>query len=445
MYNESDMRTLRFIVDSLNLKYKSCSLYRTYFSNPRAKASYISFRSENDNLKSVIKDIKQGISPGELAKKYASLVESAADSLTIIKSGNAFYKANPGGGYEYAQISNDKSFNDGQIKDKWAMVYSEKGEYQDYYFLECHYFPGEWIKTPIPEEYARLIQYVDCMIDTTATVYLTDKYDYENTKSQPGTGLEQVIKYIKVKSGLDKRSTVLTGDMIEYAIKNLKQDQQFLTLLSTTLDNYLEKEMANAGLEALATQFALYDKALAMKRCYRIMGGCSMDTRPREHARDIAILAAQAHSWDIFLRAHLDIMNDRFARASDGSYAWAGRKTYLRELEELNLNIVDLMLGLSLRADNAAVNHYYGTIWRLGWALTESNERSTFEKRALGMIKDDRLDDYNRGLIFLLYSSYINHLGEKEAALKTNELKAGISTFPDFIQAIIRKMKEPAK
>ncbi len=49
-----------------------------------------------------------------------------------------------------------------------------------------------------------------------------------------------------------------------------------------------------------------------------------------------------------------------FDRMSDGSYAYAGRKTYLKELEELNLDVVDLILGLSLRAENMAEKHYVG-------------------------------------------------------------------------------------
>jgi hypothetical protein len=173
------------------------------------------------------------------------------------------------------------------------------------------------------------------------------------------------------------------------------------------------------------------------------MGSCSQDSRPREHARDIAILAAQAHSWDIFLRAHLDIMNDRFERATDGSYAWEARKTYLKELEELNLNIVDLMLGLTLRAQNVAGNHYYGTIWRMGWALTESKEKALFEEKAMAMMKDNSLDEFNRGLIFLLYKTYINYLDEKESAQKRKSLKETISSFPLFIQRSIQKMDEP--
>ena len=121
----------------------------------------------------------------------------------------------------------------------------------------------------------------------------------------------------------------------------------------------------------------------------RVMGRCSQDPAPRLHARDIALMAAETNSWNIFLRAHLDIMNDRFERGSDGSYAYGMRKTYLKELEMLNLDIVDLMIGLSLRAGNTAENHYTGTIWRLGWALTESKDSSLFEQKAKQLLQDN--------------------------------------------------------
>ncbi len=96
-------------------------------------------------------------------------------------------------------------------------------------------------------------------------------------------------------------------------------------------------------------------------------------------------------------------MNDRFDRVSDGSYAYAGRKTYLKELEELNLDVVDLILGLSLRAENMAEKHYVGTVWRLGWAMSESKDKSVFEEKVMHMMKDNHLDEFNRGLLLILF------------------------------------------
>ena len=50
-----------------------------------------------------------------------------------------------------------------------------------------------------------------------------------------------------------------------------------------------------------------------------------MDNSPRIHALNIAKLSAETINWEVFLRAHLDIMKDKFERMSDGSYAFGGR------------------------------------------------------------------------------------------------------------------------
>jgi len=76
-----------------------------------------------------------------------------------------------------------------------------------------------------------------------------------------------------------------------------------------------------------------------------------MDSSPRYHELSIAELAEETVNWEIFLRSHLDIMNDNFNRMSDGSYAWAGRKTYIKELEILYINVLDLVLGISIRIE----------------------------------------------------------------------------------------------
>ena len=183
------------------------------------------------------------------------------------------------------------------------------------------------------------------------------------------------------------------------------------------------------------------EKVLELKRHQIVVGQCSQDMSPRYHARDIAILAAETHSWEIFLRAHLDIMNDRFQRNTDGSYAWGRRETYLKELEELNLNVIDLVLGLSLRAENVADNHYYGSISRLGRALAESKDRKDFESRAHEMMKDPELDEFNRGVIYIVYISYLNYLdNKKEAATLMEELKNNESSYPVLLRTAISKL-----
>jgi hypothetical protein len=143
------------------------------------------------------------------------------------------------------------------------------------------------------------------------------------------------------------------------------------------------------------------------------------------------MLAAETHQWDIFLRAHLNIMNDRFERVTDGSYAWAGRGTYLKELEELNINTVDLLIGTCLEAKNINDNHYQSRVNRTARALAESSQKTEVETRLLEMIQDDQLDLYNRMIMAYLYIFYSQYLNEPNHYLANKaKFKQAIRSFP---------------
>lgn len=174
-------------------------------------------------------------------------------------------------------------------------------------------------------------------------------------------------------------------------------------------------------------------------RATKVVGGCSMDSRPRTHAVNIAMLSAETTNWEVFLKSHLDIMNDRFDRVSDGSYAYAQRQTYIKELEELNINVVDLLVGISLRIENPASNHYYGSIGRLGRAISESTSKNEFKAQILAMVEDENLDHYNRVLAYFLFVSYNNYLTNKKEQMTNAKLLAGsIKTLPAYLKENIK-------
>jgi hypothetical protein len=449
IYSTADMNILRRTVDSLNLRFRTCEANPFYNSFQQKRVFKIRFSSKTNSLKQIIEKIKEGYSPHDLLAYYKEYLQSADSTHLVIK-------ANKNEGdidYYYLEGSASTGYNTSYVREKgtatdftdWDYYYSPKDQYADSYTLNCSYYSENWQQSRIPARYAHLIQYVDCMIDTSASIFI-GKEDYwtSNSKKEAYKNVHEIVTYINGKMKRNNtygKNEELTDIQVEFAIEKLASDNKFRSLLGRTIDDYVKNRTPQYHLEKIAERIGLDDKALLMKRCYRVVGQCSQDDSPRLHARDIAILSAKAHSWDIFLRAHLDIMNDHFDRVSDGSYAWGQRKTYLKELEELNLNIVDLMLGLTLRAQNLPSNHYLGTVWRLGWALTESKERIVFEEKALAMVKDDALDEFNRGLIFILYSSYLQHLENKEGLEKSIALKNNIQQFPPFIQTAIRNLK----
>ena len=172
----------------------------------------------------------------------------------------------------------------------------------------------------------------------------------------------------------------------------------------------------------------------------RVIGFCSQDSRPRHHAINIALLAAETHHWEIFLRAHLDILNDRFDRMSDGSYAWEERQTYIQELEELRIHVNDLMFGIALRMENPATNHYFGSVSRIGRALAETQNHDLVKQGILRMITDHELDDYNRMIAYFLFLNYNQYIQDEDQHNENGKaLQKAILHLPEYMQQQINE------
>lgn len=353
MYSPETMGQLTNIVDSLNLKYKVCDKTRNFYSKYQGFATKVQLQEKD--AKAATKDMKNGISLTEFKQKYKSA--KVDSNLLVVR-------------FDYENYKNEKVIEFGEISPNGYGTGLDFKKELDYYsdpnkrgwifqfhekstygkaFAQAFYFEKPLERTILPEKYNHMIVYSDCLIDTTTTKLKKDMVD--DTYGLP-----------KNWRSLDKS----------------KQE-----------------------------------KILDELRGTKVVGMCSMDDSPRNHAKDIALISAETAKWEVFLKAHLDIMNDRFERVTDGSYAYGRRLTYIKELEELNINVIDLLLGISLRIDNAAENHYYGSINRLGRAIAETKNRALFEKEMIEGVSNTNLDMYNRILFFFLYDNYVYHLKDE--------------------------------
>jgi len=375
IYNETTMQQLEYIVDSLNLKFQSCDLNKTYYSKKQTIGHIISIDSLN--VKNARKDIDQNISFPELCKKYPNIKVDSNVLIVQFRYKNSDHKDM----IEFSEIDLD-SYSGFKIQKKyipsdkkptlgsWLYEYFKKSKYSNE-SIKAFYFPREFQSIELSQIYAQQIGYADCLIDT-----LSAKFN----------------------------------DNLKDGWVDLPGEWQKLTL---------DKKQ----------------KLLDELRSTRVVGTCSQDHRPREHAINIALLSAETTSWEVFLRAHLDIMNDRFERVSDGSYAWEGRKTYIKELEQIDINVLDLLLGITLRIENPALNHYYGNISRLGRSISESQNKANFDIQILSMIEDDTLDDFNRVLAYFLFlnsNSYLENNKEKQDNLE--KLKLSVNKLPEYLK-----------
>lgn len=378
IYSENTMNRLSRIVDSLNLKYKSCDRNKVYYSKSQTLGNTV--KLENGNIKEAIKEMEKNTSFETFIKKfpeakiekqvlivkysYVNYQEETITEFSAIDIGDGGY------GIEIQKEDADMEWYNKAVKNTWLFHYYEKSEYEKE-GLTAFFFPENFTTRPLNATYSRMIGYSDCLVDTS-----TSKF-FENTEEG-----------------------------------NVSMPKNWQKL------NLDEKE-----------------KLLEKMRSTRVVGYCSMDSRPREHAVNIALLSAETTNWEVFLRAHLDIMNDRFDRRSDGNYAWAQRKTYLKELEEIDIIVIDLIMGITLRVENPAKNHYYGNLGRIGRALTESADKIAFEKQILGMIADDDLDNYNRVIAYYLFRNYIAYLeAENEKKEGFEKLAFAVSKLPDYMK-----------
>ena len=170
------------------------------------------------------------------------------------------------------------------------------------------------------------------------------------------------------------------------------------------------------------------------------MGGCSMDSGPRIHALNIALLSGETAKWEIFLRSHLYILNNRLDGLTYAGENHSTKKTYVKEIEALDINVLDLILGISLRIENPSKNHYYSWFNGNGRALAESKNPRLVETTLLDMISDNDLDDFNRILMYNLFDNYNHNLTDENAKkLNQSKLQLAVSNMPDYISSRILK------
>src|SRR5689334_11799044 len=88
IYSDADMKHLRFIVDSLNLRFKTCDLSKKFYAAPQVMATYIQFESKTDKLTDVLADLKAGVKPELMMTKYKKYVETSGTRLLVKSESN---------------------------------------------------------------------------------------------------------------------------------------------------------------------------------------------------------------------------------------------------------------------------------------------------------------------------------------------------------------------
>lgn len=375
IYSEHTMTHLSQVVDSLNYEFKTCNFNTRFHSVCQAFGHFITIPTKD--LNEVQADMANKISLDDLITKYPT-VEIERDIL-ILKYfdkdyfGRDIIKFEEFGVGPYSKLIVTTHDIEKYQDDHRGTWLLQKSTYGEPQYTFGFYFEEDFISETLPQEYSETIGYADCLIKPMEPkIHDNATYDWDQW------------------------------------------------LPTEPWQNYSKEEKTDL-LEKL--------------RCMKVVGTCSQDSSPRKHAINIAILAAETHNWDVFLKAHLDILNDSFDRATDGSYAWEQRKTYIKELEALNIQVSDLLLGIAFRIQNPVENHYFGNVGRMGRALSETKYIKDIETDMLSVISNDKVDYFNRLVFYHLFRSY-NHYLDDEDAKQTNQnrLITALEGFPEGLQ-----------
>lgn len=476
IYSTGTIARLKTIADSLNVRYKVCDLLKLYQSVPQGRAVFVAMGEQD--LIDARKDIDAGISIEAFENKYpAARIEK---DLLVTKHRYKTYGNEDR--VQFAGVSFTDSYGDYLVFDKdleqygtitpgrWVYEYYQLSD-KSKTILKAFYFPEGLKVYRLAAPYSRMVQYTDCMVDTSTEVFYKDAYHQRfqfvspDEKPEP-TAFSRFMDYVHLKSEKPlfpetAKNETDSACQAKCELYNKEYDKWYagrfeITDVLNQKDKTFRKLFADAKAEAMTTntgndEFEEYvgryiskTSALELKRKRVAVGACSEDDSPRYHAFNITLLAAETARWDVFLRAHLDIMNDNFERAAETNVAKARRSTYIKELEVLDINVLELLLGSSLRVSDAAEGHYWGDIGRIGKALAETDKPLIFEAKIERMLRDNALDDYNRVLMYFVWHSYLVCLSEK-ASIDRNAkaLQKAISILPPYLSRQITLFPAP--
>lgn len=420
---------------------------------------------DTGDIKAALQDIQNGIAYSTFTGKYP-MATIDSNNLIVEEADLNFRKEKS---LQYVNIT-EETYHDrlwvtkdsiGFTENSYTGIRGKIGSWIFYYNPPDKYFKEKIyalylttapVTQPIPETYARDILYADCMVDTSTNLFLEDAkydrgFDLPDEERKLGEKYTRFQKYIDqhTKKIIAKYRSIgergplwydLDSVKLAFVKDSLSNRPTFRALLAGAVSESLKENYVYGGLFEYYTEL-YYSKndALTMKRRRIVMGSCSRDVSPRLHIMDISLLAAEAANWQVFLRAHLDIMNDFAARNFNSNYAEKERRTYIREIEELDINVQDLLLGISLGISNGAPHHYTGSAGRLGRAFAETRYRSSLEKKLLTMIADERLDHYNRYMLYHLFLNYLYYLPQKEDRTRGLQLvEAAVKNMPAYLQ-----------
>jgi len=443
VYRDSTKNRLIHIADSLNTRFGQGAFNKQYYSVPQGIASSIHM-------------IKGKYPAADTATNR--LLTKTAEQRSATCSNTYYWLQGPDDihpPFIYITVSApcDPYAHMGGptgVKGNWVYNYSSispdgRGGLTAFYITQA---PES---KPIPHEYAEMMRYADCLLDTTSQVFYPNALNSGDIRdlimyaknARGGQELAFLNHFHNDTAHLVKRYGMVVPEKMEwlyrdsllksYICDSLATQPAFRLLVAGAAEEILRtKAVTDNTFEYCVSVCYSKEAALALKRNRLDDDECgnAMGMGHRMHCHNIAVLAAETANWPVFLRARLDVMNDVVDRDLASARHWR-RASHVNELEDLHIDVPQLMLGLSLAKGNAAKVHYPYSIGMFGQACAETSHPKAMEKKLLDMMSDPRLDNYNRLLMRYLFLKIVFFLPDKEDRLAClQDLQEADKTLP---------------
>lgn len=486
IYNDSTIKKLRKIADSLNYQFTQIREVPSYISCPYTQAQYVKIDAKKvENRTEIFTD---KMSFDDLIKNYPVLE---------INRNTWVYKETDVKDHHKAEFKGFVSRNwHGFPTDKWALidtgnwlVHREGWVYRpfrDYESLEMEasFISSPFIQKKMPQKYAKMIQYADFLVGEKLGIVSPSVKNYiPNNTTKPNSKRDTLnkavssffsfvseypnrptkdscnrIKYddydmTKEFSRSKKRGECMadyyrklaTWDSlrIENIRKTLSKTDKFKELLDNVIEQTVSTKLSDEGIEFYIAEFKSKELALQLSLNRKDEGGFdNFSTQYCDHAKQILQLAAETANWSIFIDKHLYVLNDNFEPECSHIKKGETKRTYISELEKIEVNVIDLLLGSSLRVGNPTKNHHYLDARAVSRALSEIKNNDEVEIKLLSMIEDQELDDFNRMIICLLFKNY-NCLLKDSQRQEENQKKYfnALSTLPGTLGENLNKFE----
>lgn len=422
VYADNDILQLKRTADSLNLRYRQYDSTPVYDSWPQTQATYIDFTIDGKQLPQLEARFRKYNTIQQLLKAFPAIRQ--ADTIPrLLAKHDGFLYYNGTYGLAGIHLSGVKTTG------PWIYRVNENYGIKGIHRVHLWLLNKPFASTRLPLEYAKMVQYVDCIVDTSTIVCLAKRYQ----EVSDSRSLQELLRVVDQKRGSTPGQ--------QYIRDHFYKDSQIRDLLNAAVKEAIDSSYGGEALVQFVYGLYPKDTLLLLRRSYQVIPGYSEDDAPSIHATNIAILASQTHQWPVFIRSHLDILHPRLARNAIPVYAAPSRQTYLHELEKLDIQVLPLLLGSVFKAGNLSTNHYYGHLGRIGQAFAASVYTAAFEKQVKACMKDPNLDMINQYNFYLLYTSYCyRQMDVEKAKEKLRELKAEAGGYPALIRRAIEEL-----